>query len=784
MQKRFLRKILKAKRALAVFVFMLSFITFFGVNQAQAAADSGVYTSGVIDLGVGVNYYGLSWSFTVPGGMDCSGGTAGVCAALQIATANSPSPASGWGNDNGNYEAVYMGPSGPASYFTTSGEVANATVQSFLNGKRYVRYKIFLYTQDTTLGTPILSSVTINYQGYPLSAMLESSSFDSKNPFNTVSSISWDQSVPSGSQIKMQIKTSSNNSSWNTSSSYSCVGSSCSFPLNISANARYFKYVATLLSQGGPPTFTSVSVGYDNSNSPYFESNIINFGHPVEVGNISWTAASTSGSWSDIDTSCNIVNGSECAVKIQVAGSASGTGPWSYIGPDGTSNSYFTATSGGYHSLPSNGFLNNNTYFKYRVFLSSINPTTASPLISNVGIGCASCTTPGYIESSIYDGYYSTNALDGVTFTNANTANIPGEAVKFQFHTSPDRVNWTPWCGPDDGDGNTTTCDTTTYFTGQGESFDDMMRDGVDDEFFQYRMFLQEDAGGKPLVNNVSVSYLKFGDDSTLSQNNYRFYEPIDSNQVMTPSENENTPLQLTQDSQPFRLRMLVHVTGVDLNTSIDYFKLQYSKKSGSCDAAFSGENYKDITTTSDIAFYQDNFNVVDRDPLAENTLIDPTSTYAKVPQTYEEANNVSVITKTLIGQDAMWDFSLQDLNAPANNSYCFRLVKKSGAGLAVYTQIPEVKTKVELNTNYSWLQSDWTGGITANTWSHANEVLNPGTWLQYSSLNSDISAGSNVTMQDRSNQIKYGSTDPLFSGSGTGTVIDTTNNKVKLQSN
>ena len=64
------------------------------------------------------------------------------------------------------------------------------------------------------------------------------------------------------------------------------------------------------------------------------------------------------------------------------------------------------------------------------------------------------------------------------------------------------------------------------------------------------------------------------------------------------------------------------------------------------------------------------------------------------VNQTYEELNNfTNSVAAISVDQDGKWDFALKDNGAPANTSYCFRVVKSDGSLLDTYTVIPEITT-------------------------------------------------------------------------------------------
>jgi hypothetical protein len=75
-------------------------------------------------------------------------------------------------------------------------------------------------------------------------------------------------------------------------------------------------------------------------------------------------------------------------IEFQVAGSNSSSGPWNFIGPNGTSTTYFSSASvPSTYSFPAS--LAGMQYVKYKVFLSSTN-TNNTPTLADVTI----CQTP------------------------------------------------------------------------------------------------------------------------------------------------------------------------------------------------------------------------------------------------------------------------------------------------------------------------------------------------------------------------------------------------------
>ena len=152
----------------------------------------------------------------------------------------------------------------------------------------------------------------------------------------------------------------------------------------------------------------------------------------------------------------------------------------------------------------------------------------------------------------------------------------------------------------------------------------------------------------------------------------------------------QNTATTAPAPSTIFRLRTLIHPTVKSLSPGGATLKLQYATMSGTCDNSFTGETYADVTASTTIA-YADNTNAADGSLLTANAN-DPThSSDTKVLQEYNELNNTGIINAIAPGQDGLWDFALKDNGGTPGASYCFRLVKSTGAVLDTYSYIPEI---------------------------------------------------------------------------------------------
>jgi hypothetical protein len=201
---------------------------------------------------------------------------------------------------------------------------------------------------------------------------------------------------------------------------------------------------------------------------------------------------------------------------------------------------------------------------------------------------------------------------------------------------------------------------------------------------------------------------------SSFEQSGYRLYKNLDSTDVGSPLANLNTSANTPKQGKAFRLRMLIHISGADLDTGNKNFKLQVAERSVTCDTSFSGETYVDVSPSSGAIRFYDNPSVADGDAVTIN-LDDPShSGDSVIPQEYEEANNFTSTSPVAIGEDGMWDFSLIDFSAVASTGYCFRIVQSDNSLLDVYTVIPEIVT----DDGNGHLIVFWDSGAIPSGWS------------------------------------------------------------------
>lgn len=176
----------------------------------------------------------------------------------------------------------------------------------------------------------------------------------------------------------------------------------------------------------------------------------------------------------------------------------------------------------------------------------------------------------------------------------------------------------------------------------------------------------------------------------------YRLFANANSADVGSPLAAQDTPADTPGANVPFRLRFLMQLKGTSLATSQREWKLQYAAKSGTCDTAYVGESYADITAATSPIRYYDNGAVGDDIALTTNAN-DPVLAggYTHEAQTYNEANNfTNSQTQLLVDEVAIFDAALVDTGSSPGTSYCLRVVRASdNAVLSNSTVVMEVNS-------------------------------------------------------------------------------------------
>ncbi len=167
--------------------------------------------------------------------------------------------------------------------------------------------------------------------------------------------------------------------------------------------------------------------------------------------------------------------------------------------PDGTWTSWQTGISNG-GSLSA---ISGNQYVQYRANLETSDISTSSSL-SDITFNYYTYTSSSTLTSSAYNSGSTGNVLSKVAWSQTTPT---GTTVKFQMRTAPDSAGspgtWTSWMGPDGTSG--------TYFTDNtgGETMPSALRDGTNDQWFQYKVILATtDPSATPTLSDVTVTYV------------------------------------------------------------------------------------------------------------------------------------------------------------------------------------------------------------------------------------------------------------------------------------
>lgn len=158
-----------------------------------------------------------------------------------------------------------------------------------------------------------------------------------------------------------------------------------------------------------PARFHS-SDGNIDTNSPAGELKLSSsFGNFVASGEITSSIfdTGTSSNWSrvDITPTDQPMQAGLNSIRFQIATAQENTATttWNFLGPDGTTGTYYTISNNNINSLH-----DGDRFIRYKIFLSTMNPSF-TPNVSDFAISFASsCIPPGQVSfSSLVNGNYS-----------------------------------------------------------------------------------------------------------------------------------------------------------------------------------------------------------------------------------------------------------------------------------------------------------------------------------------------------------------------------------------
>ncbi|MCD4694112.1 hypothetical protein K8R62_02015, partial [bacterium] len=163
-----------------------------------------------------------------------------------------------------------------------------------------------------------------------------------------------------------------------------------------------------------------------------------------------------------------------------------------------------------------------NRYIQYHVILGTDN-LSQTPSLDKVAI---EINVSALISSS-----FDTQDIRAGIVDLSWTEQLNGGDVVFQVRTSPNNVNWTSWCGPEQlGEDSTSSCETEEFYSNPTatQSIDSMFLDTINDQYMQYKAVLMSDfVGGSqiPLISQVDFDY-------DVPKNIERIYESVFTSRI------------------------------------------------------------------------------------------------------------------------------------------------------------------------------------------------------------------------------------------------------------
>ena len=229
-------------------------------------------------------------------------------------------------------------------------------------------------------------------------------------------------------------------------------------------------------------------VGYTNDNTTTYaatgtyESGIMDFGDAT---------------FTTLDYSAKIRTGTSVTVSIRAGNTAAPGGVWtgwSVVADGGSLTAY-------------NGY----RYMQYKVEMAANGGNSLSPELADISINYTSLPSPSALNSSAYNTTVAGNYVIGLSWVESLAASSD---IQTQLRTSPDNASWTAWVGPDGTDATywnsanthgggcsgagTITCTTMAS----------MLKDGANDQWFQYKVSLIANGASTPTFSDVTLEYV------------------------------------------------------------------------------------------------------------------------------------------------------------------------------------------------------------------------------------------------------------------------------------
>ncbi len=197
---------------------------------------------------------------------------------------------------------------------------------------------------------------------------------------------------------------------------------------------------------------------------------------------------------------------------------------------------------------------------------------------------------------------------------------------------------------------------------------------------FYFRMVRSD---GSVLDGYVNYPRINIPPALALTQQDYRWYTNANAVNPVTPLAVENTAYPNATLDTVFRLRINIQAIGIDLATSAQAFKLQYSTSTLG--------PWTDLGAIGSLQPWRGFDNPT---PPNGGTVTAALLSSSTVTESYDE-QNPSVVNPVAIPSNGRgeWDWVVQDNITTGNITYYFRMVKSDGTSLDSYVNYPQLTT-------------------------------------------------------------------------------------------
>lgn len=205
--------------------------------------------------------------------------------------------------------------------------------------------------------------------------------------------------------------------------------------------------------------------------------------------------------------------------------------------------------------------------------------------------------------------------------------------------------------------------------------------------------------------------------DLTLRQNYYRSY---DDNDALTPTDpwppgptdlGENTSITAADspmgENDYLRIRMSVRVGNANMPAGLERFKLQFSERVSTCTAVGSWTDVGQVASSTVWTGYYgtstiDGTSLSSDPPTPGDLLISVSDVAGTLEHENDSASNPYVAYD---GEDVEYDWFVKQNGAVPGTSYCFRMVRESGAELDGYLHYPQIRSAdfSPVTQNWRW---------------------------------------------------------------------------------